>query len=51
MDLWVRKNDLRPGKLSLSVNSPETGNIGLTLEFKYDGPVSVEAPPADQVQS
>ena len=51
LDLWVRKNDLRPGKLSVSVNSPETGNVGLTLDFKYDGPVSVEAPPADQVES
>lgn len=51
IDLWVQKNDLRPGKLSVAVNSPETGEIGVNLEFKYDVPVSVEAPPADQVQS
>lgn len=51
IDLWVRKNDLRPGKLALAVSSTQTGNIGVTLEFKYDVSVTVEAPPADQVQS
>jgi hypothetical protein len=49
LDVWTRKNDLRPGKISLSVTTPETGTIGMTFDFKYDVNVSVEAPPADQI--
>ena len=49
LDVWTRKNDLRPGKISLSVTTPDTGTIGMTFDFKYDVNVSVEAPPADQI--
>jgi hypothetical protein len=49
LDVWTRKNDLRPGKISLSVTTPDTGTIGMTFEFKYDVNVSVEAPSADQI--
>lgn len=48
-DLWSRKNDLRPAKLTLTVSTPDQGTFGLTIELKYDVPVSVEAPAADQV--
>jgi hypothetical protein len=51
LDLWSRTSDLRPAKISLSGTSSETGTVGITLEFSYDGSVSIEAPPADQVQS
>jgi hypothetical protein len=51
LDLWSRTSDLRPAKITLSGTSTETGTIGITLEFRYDGTVSIEAPPADQVQS
>jgi hypothetical protein len=49
IDLWSQKSDLRPAKLQLSVTTPETGTVGATFTFKYDGPVEVTAPPADQV--
>jgi hypothetical protein len=48
-DIWSRKSDLRPAKLSFSVTSSEFGTVGMTLDFKYDVPVDVSAPPADQV--
>ena len=49
VDLWSRKSDYRPAKLTLAVTTPEMGTFGLTLELKYDVPVAVEAPPADQI--
>ena len=49
LDIWTRKNDLRPAKIAFSVTSPEIGTVGVTLELKYDGSVSVDAPPADQI--
>jgi hypothetical protein len=49
VDLWSRKNDLRPAKLSFSMTSSQFGTIGMSFDLKYDGAVSVEAPPADQV--
>jgi hypothetical protein len=49
LDVWTRKNDLRPAKVGFSITSPEIGTVGINLEFKYDGSVSVEAPPADQI--
>jgi hypothetical protein len=48
-DIWSRKNDLRPAKLSFSMTSSQFGTVGMTFDFKYDAPVTVEAPPADQV--
>lgn len=49
MDVWSRKNDLRPAKFAFTVTTPQTGTIGMTLDFKYDVSVSVDAPPADQI--
>jgi hypothetical protein len=49
VDVWTRKNDLRPAKVALAVTSPDIGTVTTTLEFKYDGAVSVDAPPADQI--
>jgi hypothetical protein len=49
VDVWSRKNDVRPAKVSFTITSPEIGTVGIILEFKYDGSVSVEAPPADQI--
>ena len=48
-DIWTRKNDNRPAKLSLSATSADMGTFGLVLDIKYDVPVSVAAPPADQI--
>jgi hypothetical protein len=49
VDLWSRKNDLRPAKVSFGMTSSQFGTIGMTFELKYDGSVTVQAPPADQV--
>ncbi|HEX5825365.1 MAG TPA: hypothetical protein VFY18_12985 [Candidatus Limnocylindrales bacterium] len=48
-DLWSRKNDNRPAKISFAMTTTEMGTFGLTLDFKYDIPVTVDAPPADQI--
>jgi hypothetical protein len=49
LDIWSRKNDLRPAKFVIAVTTPTTGTIGATFDLKYDVTVSVEAPPADQI--
>jgi hypothetical protein len=52
IDLWVQKNDLRPAKLTLALDLEEMGNVNVTVAFSaYDVPVTIEAPPADQVQA
>jgi hypothetical protein len=49
LDLWSRKNDNRPAKITVGVATVDMGTFGVTLDLKYDVGVSVEAPPADQV--
>jgi hypothetical protein len=49
LDIWTRKNDLRPAKIVFAITSPDIGTVGITLDLKYDGSVSVDAPPADQI--
>ena len=49
IDIWSRKNDVRPAKIALSVTTSQIGTVGMTFEFKYDVSVSVDAPPADQI--
>ena len=52
IDLWVQKNDLRPAKMALALDLEEMGNVNVTVAFSaYDAPVTIEAPPADQVQA
>ncbi len=48
-DLWTRKNDRLPAKISLGVTMAEIGTVGATFEFKYGVTVAVDAPPADQI--
>ena len=48
-DLWTRHSDRLPAKLSVSVDSPEVGTVGMTFDFRYGVSVSVDAPPADQI--
>jgi hypothetical protein len=49
LDLWSRKSDNRPAKITFGVTTLDMGTFGMTLDIKYDVGVSVEAPPADQV--
>jgi hypothetical protein len=52
IDLWVQKDNLRPAKMTLGMDLEEMGNVDVTVAFSnYDGAVTVDAPPADQVQS
>ena len=49
VDMWTRKNDLRPGKITFSLDMGAQGNVGGTFEFTYDQGVNISAPPADQI--
>ena len=49
IDVWTRKNDLRPAKLTIGVDAGTQGNGTLTFNMTYDQPVTISAPPADQI--
>jgi hypothetical protein len=49
LDVWTRKNDLRPARISFAMDMGAQGNIGGSFDFTYDGSVSISAPPADQI--
>jgi hypothetical protein len=49
LDVWSRTNDLRPAKLVLTAATADQGTFGATFDFKYDGSVTIDAPPADQI--
>lgn len=51
LDVWTRKSDYRPAKMTVQVTSVDIGTVGMTFQFTYDTSVSVDAPPADQVVS
>lgn len=52
IEVWVRKNDLRPAQLTASVLSGSDTNVKLTLTLSnIDAPVVISAPPADQIQT
>ncbi len=50
VDVWTRKNDLRPAKVALAATSSSMGSLTLTLTMTYDVSINIVAPPADQVQ-
>jgi len=50
LDVFSRKNDLRPAKLVATMSSADTGTLTLTMTLTYDVSVNVAEPPADQVQ-
>jgi hypothetical protein len=49
LDVWSRKSDFRPARIGASVASVDLGNLGVSIDIRYDVSVSIEAPPADQV--
>ena len=49
LDLFVRKNDFRVGRLVVAASDATTGNVNLTTAFTYDMPVAIQAPSPDQV--
>lgn len=48
-DIWSRKSDLRPARITFSVDAGAQGTVTGTFEFTYDQGVNITAPPADQV--
>ena len=51
IDLFTRKQDYRPGRITLSETSATMGTVGVVIELRYDTGVSIAAPPADQIVS
>jgi hypothetical protein len=49
IDVWTRKNDLRPAKLVIALNMGAQGNLNTTIDATYDAALTIAAPPADQV--
>jgi hypothetical protein len=48
-DVWTRKNDLRPAKITFAVDAGTQGNVTGTFDITYDQGVNISAPSADQV--
>jgi hypothetical protein len=52
IEIQVRKNDLYPAKIVATVDAGAQGKLTGTIEFSaFNQPVTITAPPADQVQS
>ncbi|MEX2011098.1 MAG: hypothetical protein WEF51_02550 [Chloroflexota bacterium] len=49
VDIFSRKNDLRPAKITFAMDMGAQGNLAGTFEFTYDQGVNISAPPADQI--
>lgn len=50
VDVWVRKNDLRPARLVAAINGGDQGSLTLTITLSnFDATISIDAPPADQI--
>jgi hypothetical protein len=48
VDVWSRKDDLRPAKVTVTATTPDSGNLSATFTFTYDQAATITAPPADQ---
>jgi hypothetical protein len=52
VDIWVQKNDLRPVKLVVLADGGDQGKLTVTMTLsKFNSPVTVTAPPDDQVEA
>jgi len=50
LDVWVRKSDLVPAKAVATVSAGDQGSLTVTLTLSnVNGSVSIQAPPADQI--
>ena len=50
VDVWTRKSDYRPARLTLAFDAGGGSTLTATVDLtNYDAPVTVSAPPADQV--
>ncbi len=52
LDVWSYVDSLRPARLELTGGDASTGTLDVVLTFtNYDQSVTIQAPPADQVES
>jgi hypothetical protein len=50
IDVWVRKNDLRPAKINVTADAGDMGSVTVTIVFSaYDAAITVNPPPASEV--
>ena len=50
VDIWTRKSDYRPARATIVVNGGADMTLSITVDLtNYDAPVTVTAPPADQI--
>ena len=49
MDLWSQQDNLRPALMRIAVDAGEQGAVTMNFAMTYDAPLSIEAPPADQI--
>jgi hypothetical protein len=51
LEVQVRKSDFYPAKIVAAVDAGAQGNVTVTIEFSaFNAPVTITAPPADQIQ-
>ena len=51
IEVWVRKNDLRPAQVTVAVDAGASGTVTITTVLSnIDVPVVIDPPPADQVE-
>jgi hypothetical protein len=49
LDVWSRRNDLRPAKVGFAFDGGTQGTVTGTFEMTYDQTIDISAPPADQI--
>jgi hypothetical protein len=49
LDLLVRQDDKRPAELKMSLDAGAQGTLGVDVTMAFDTPLTIAAPPADQV--
>ena len=50
VDVWTRKSDYRPARLTIAVDAGASGNLAITVDLtNYDAPVTITVPPAEQI--
>ena len=50
VDVWTRKSDYRPARITMAIDTGGQGTLTATIDFtNYDAAVTVTAPPADQI--
>jgi hypothetical protein len=52
IDVWVRRNDLRPSKISITADAGDMGTVAVAIVFTaYDAAITVNPPPDSEVDT